>query len=65
MATGTQEAPTTASKVERSAIMAGETPVLENVGNTDNTDAIPEELRADRNTTPARIEFVNNRPTEG
>ena len=61
MATGKQEAPTTASKVERSAIMAGETPVFRNVGNTDNTDAIPSELRADMNTTQLRITAVGGR----
>lgn len=61
MATGTQQAPTTASKVEKSAIMSGEKAVLDNVGNTDNTDAIPEELRADTNATIARIDYVENR----
>lgn len=61
MATGTQEAPTSASKVEKSAIMAGEIPVYRNVGNTDNTDTIAEELRADRNTTPLKITAVGAR----
>lgn len=61
MATGTQAAPTSASKVEKSAIMAGETPVYRNVGNTDNSDNITEENDAVHNTTPLRIAAVGLR----
>lgn len=62
MATGTQAAPTTASKVEKSAVMAGEKPVNKIVGNTDNTDAIPEEFKVNENTTQKRITAVAARP---
>lgn len=54
----TQEAPATASKVEKSAVQAGEVAPKDVVGNTDNADAIKEEFQSTSDASAARRDHV-------